>query len=64
MIYELAKNPEIQEDILREIEKMEKVSYESIRDFKYLDAVIKETMRPGLELKYDSPWSMDAISAE
>jgi len=54
LIYELAKNPEIQEDILREIVKMEKVSYESIRDFKYLDAVIKETMRAGSEIQSDS----------
>ena len=45
LIYELAKNPDIQENILREIKKIEKVSYESIRDFKFLDAVIKETMR-------------------
>ena len=45
LIYELAKNPQFQENILREIEKMEKISYETIRDFKYLDAVIKETMR-------------------
>jgi len=54
LIYELAKNPQFQENILKEIEKMEKISYETIRDFKYLDAVIKETMRSVSKLQFYS----------
>ncbi|XP_014218866.1 cytochrome P450 6A1-like [Copidosoma floridanum] len=56
-LYELALNQHVQEKLREEIrksmEESEKLTYESIRDLKYLDKVFKETMRkypPGASL--------------
>jgi len=43
--YLICMNPAVQDQIYEEIQNKEKFNYEDIRDFKLLDACIKETMR-------------------
>ena len=46
ILYELARNPDIQSKLREEVRGMEKhVSAESINKLVYLDAVVKEAMR-------------------
>jgi len=60
--YFIAKNPDIQQILYQEIEKLEKLDDESLAESKYLNAVIAETLRlapPGN--RYDREASEDYI---
>ena len=41
----IARHQDVQQKLVDHIEKMSEITYESLRDFVYLDAVIKESMR-------------------
>jgi len=69
VVYILAKHPEIQEKILQEIEAVigdEPITYSNLQNMKYLECVIKESMRlhapvPFIERKLTQEITFDCI---
>ena len=45
VLFCLCKNPQIQEELYKASQSIDVNKYESVKDFKMLDAIIKETMR-------------------
>jgi len=43
--YHLAKNPEVQQKLIAEVSKVKELNHDSVKELKYLNAVLKEAFR-------------------